>query len=158
MKLKKTYTLWLSDALSRWLGTITRITNTKRAVWDAIIAASIGILLSVDVKAEQPSYNVNVPIVGREQAAGLKPGAKIAMACAKCKIVQMRDVDKKGAFLDWFTPSKKHTCPGCGGNFKIVFTFRGSRNGDWIHTCSKCGDKSMFCCATEPGKKTEGMQ
>lgn len=157
MKLKKTSTLWLNDALSRWLGTIKPITNSKMAVRVSIIALSIGILLLLDVRAEQPVYNLNFPIVGREQTIGLRPGAKIAMVCTKCKIVEVRDVDKKGGFLDWFTPNKKDICPGCGGHWGIVFTVRGSRPGDWIHTCSKCGDKSMFCCATEPGKKTKGM-
>ena len=56
--------------------------------------------------------NYEFPIPSREVATGLRPGAKIAMACTKCKTVQVRDVDKKRGFLDWFEPNVKHACPG----------------------------------------------
>ena len=103
------------------------------------------------------NYNLPFPIVSREQAEGLKPGAKIAMSCTKCKTVQVREVDLNRGFLEWFTPNVKHVCPGCGGHWGWVAYGKGERHGNWIHTCSKCGDKSMYCCATEPGKKTKGM-
>jgi len=102
-------------------------------------------------------YNLPFPIVSREQAEGLKPGAKIAMACTKCKTVRVRDVDFNRGILEWFTPNLKHVCPGCGGHWSYVVYGKGSRHGGWIHTCSKCGDKSIFCCSTEPGKKTKAM-
>lgn len=102
-------------------------------------------------------YNMPFPIVSREQAEGLKPGAKIAMACTKCKTVQVREVDLNRGILEWFTPNVKHVCPGCGGNWSWVTYGRSPRHGDWVHTCSKCGDKSMYCCSTESGKKTKGM-
>jgi hypothetical protein len=100
--------------------------------------------------------NYEFPIASREMATGLRPGAKIAMACTKCKTVQLRDVDKKGAFLAWFTPKTRHVCPGCGGTWQYVNVAKGTRGG-YTHTCSKCGDKSIFCCATRLGKKTPGM-
>ena len=96
-------------------------------------------------------------ITSREQAQALKSGAKIAIVCMTCKSVQLRDVDKKGTFLDWFTPNTKHVCPACGGHWEYVVYRKGERRGDWAHTCSKCGDKSMYCCSTQPGKKTKGM-
>jgi hypothetical protein len=89
-------------------------------------------------------------------ATGLRPGAKLAMACTKCKTVQVRDVDKKHEFLDWFTPGVKHACPGCRGYYQYSERHFGLR-GPYIHICSNCGDKSMFCCSTQPGKKTKGM-
>jgi hypothetical protein len=118
---------------------------------------TVVLFLPTQIQAKPPLYDYKFPIRSREQATGLKPGAKIAMACTKCKIVQVRDVDKKGSFLGWFTPNKKDICPGCGGHWGYVVYGKGSRHGDWVHTCSKCGDKSMFCCSTEPGKKTTGM-
>ncbi len=101
-------------------------------------------------------WDFGVPITSREQAQGLKPGTKLAMSCVKCKTVQVMDVDKKGEFLAWFNPKTKHVCPGCGGTWQYVNAAKGTRGG-YTHTCSKCGDKSMYCCATKPGKKTPGM-
>jgi hypothetical protein len=114
------------------------------------------VLLPIQAHAKPPLYDYKFPIASREQATGLRPGAKIAMACTKCKTVQVRDVDKKGAFLDWFTPNAKHVCPSCGGTWQYVNIAKGIRGG-YTHTCSKCGDKSMYCCSTHPGEKTKGM-
>ena len=100
-------------------------------------------------------WDFSVPVTSRQQAEALKPGTKLAMSCAKCKTVQVTDVDKKGEFLAWFTPKTKHVCPGCGGTWQYVNAAKGTRGG-YTHTCSKCGDKSMFCCATKPGKKAPG--
>jgi hypothetical protein len=122
-----------------------------------MILATAAVLLPIQVPAKPPLYDYEFPITNRQQAAGLKPGVKLAMACTKCKTPQVRDVDKNGAFLDWFTPNKKDICPGCGGHWGYVVYGKGKRHGDWVHTCSKCGDRSMFCCSTEPSKKTTGM-
>jgi hypothetical protein len=122
-----------------------------------VLALVAAILLPIQAYAKPPLYDYKFPIVSREQATGLMPDAKLAMACTKCKTVQVRDVDKNRTFLDWFTSNVKHVCPGCGGHWGYVVYGKGSRHGDWIHTCSKCGDKSMFCCSTQPGKKTKGM-
>ena len=122
----------------------------------SVCALAAALLLPFQAHAKSPLYNYEFPIASREQATGLPPGAKIAMACTKCKTVQVREVDKKGAFLDWFTPSVKHACPGCGGYYQYGYRRIGFR-GPYVHTCSKCGDKSMFCCATKTGKKTPGM-
>ena len=118
----------------------------------SVCALAAALLLPFQAHAKPPLYNYEFPTASREQASGLPPGAKIAMACTKCKTVQVREVDKKGAFLDWFTPSVKHACPGCGGYYQYGYRRIGFR-GPYVHTCSKCGDKSMFCCATKPGKK-----
>ena len=115
-------------------------------------------LCSVPFQAHAKSvlYDYKFPITTRQQAESLKPGTKLAMSCAKCKTVQVMDVDKKGEFLAWFTPKTKHVCPGCGGTWQYVNVAKGTRGG-YTHTCSKCGDKSMYCCSTHPAEKTKGM-
>ena len=97
------------------------------------------------------------PLRSVEQAKDVPKGEKIAMACAKCKTVQVAEVDKNKSFLGWFEPKTKHLCPGCGGHWGYVVYGKSSRHGDYVHTCSKCGDKSVYCCATKVGKKTPGM-
>src|SRR4030095_10192985 len=115
-----------------------------------LVCAFAAVLCSLpfQTRAEMfPKLDFAVPITNRQQAEGLKPGTKLAMSCAKCKTVQVRDVDKKGAFLAWCTPKTKHVCPGCGGTWQYVNVAKGIRGG-YTHTCSKCGDKSMYCCST----------
>ena len=138
---------------------ITMTTLLKRVVPLGFWALAAAVLMPTESRAAEPLRGWGFPhhISSREQAEALPRGSKIAMSCVKCKTVQVRDVDNKGAFLDWFTPNKKDVCPGCGGHWGYVVYGKGSRHGDWVHTCSKCGDKSMFCCSTEPGKKTKGM-
>jgi RNase P subunit RPR2 len=132
----------------------TPITRTIRLAFCTI---ATGLLLSSQASAGT-RLNCHVPITSREQATGLPPGAKIAMACTNCQTVQVRDVDKKRTFLDWFSPSVKHTCPGCGGYYEYTYRRMGVPfSARYIHTCSKCGDKSMFCCSTRPAQKTRGM-
>lgn len=72
------------------------------------------------------NYDLPFPIVSREQAEGLKPGAKIAMSCMKCRTVQVREVDKNRTFLEWFNPKVKHVCPACGGHWGTSFTAKGA--------------------------------
>src|SRR5206468_7641311 len=96
------------------------------------------------------------PMTTNDQVSTLKPGSKVVMTCAKCRTVQIAEVDKKHGILGWFQPKTKHLCPGCGGYWGYVVYGKGSRHGDYRHICSKCGDKSMFCCSTQPGQK-KGM-
>jgi hypothetical protein len=116
-----------------------------------IIYAFAAALCSLPFQAHAGAWSKNwefsVPVTSRQQAEGLKPGTKLAMSCVKCKTVQVRDADKEGAFLAWFTPKTKHVCPGCGGTWQYVNVAKGIRGG-YTHTCSKCGDKSMYCCST----------
>jgi hypothetical protein len=128
--------------------------NTKLSV--CVFAAA---LCSLPFQARAGIWNkwdFSVPVTSRQQAEGLKPGTKLAMSCVKCKTVQVMDVDKKGEFLAWFNPKTKHVCPGCGGTWQYVNAAKGTRGG-YTHTCSKCGDKSMYCCSTHPAQKTKGM-
>lgn len=98
------------------------------------------------------------PIATQQEAAALKPGSKVAMVCTKCKTVQIAEIDRKDGILGWFQPKTKHLCPGCGG--QIEFTkapVKGPKQARYVHTCSKCGSESVYCCAAESGQKTTGM-
>ena len=90
-------------------------------------------------------------------------GETVAMVCTKCRTVLLSQVDKKKSFLFWFNPKTKHECPGCGGEFAMndVPAGEGGKVSatEYVHTCSKCGDDSAFCCATKPGSgPTKGME
>jgi RNase P subunit RPR2 len=94
------------------------------------------------------------PITTKDQVSAIKLGSKVTMTCAKCKTVQIAEVDQKHGILGWFQPKTKHLCPGCGGY--IVPTLRsvkGIESPQFVHTCSKCGSKSAFCC----GSQTKSM-
>jgi len=91
-------------------------------------------------------------IKSRQQVEQLPVGAKIALVCAKCKTVNIEEVDTNRRFLSWFVPGAKHNCPGCRGQFENFSGARGSR-GYYMHTCSKCGDRALACSAKSPGHK-----
>jgi hypothetical protein len=114
------------------------------------------IALSFGAQAGPAARPFGEPLSSKEQAQAVPKGEKVAMACAKCKTVQVAEVDKKKSFLAWFEPNTKHVCPGCGGTWQYVNIAKGIRGG-YTHTCSKCGDKSVYCCATKVGKRTPGM-
>lgn len=84
-----------------------------------------------------------------QQASSLKTGSTFVMACSKCKTVLLQKVDHKKGFLSWFTPKTKHDCPGCSGTM-VYNEYAGGKGHQvqYVHTCSKCGDKSTFCCGT----------
>ena len=75
------------------------------------------------------------------------------MTCAKCKTVQVAKVDQKKGILGWFQPKTEHLCPGCGGEIKVSQAgAKAPRFASYVHTCSKCGSESAFCCGA-PGNK-----
>lgn len=82
-----------------------------------------------------------------------KRGEKIAMACKDCKTSMEKDgeKDKKG-IMAWFAPDDKHDCSGCSGKITMKQIPSGQGNsvsiGEYTHTCTKCGDKSAYTCAT----------
>jgi predicted RNA-binding Zn-ribbon protein involved in translation (DUF1610 family) len=93
-----------------------------------------------------------------KQLAELSDDARIAMACSKCKsvtVITKRDLvaGRPGHGQKEIT-MVVHQCPGCGGEMTRK---AGTKETAWAHTCSKCGDDSAFCCATESGKATSGM-
>lgn len=76
------------------------------------------------------------------------------MACAKCKSIvvasktQLTSKPGRGTADELLTVDQ---CPGCGGKMVV----RGDKQTRMVHTCSKCGDDSAFCCTR--GKSMEGM-
>lgn len=124
-----------------------------------ILSALAGALiaLSLNAQTEPASRPFAQPLTSAQQAQAVPKGEKIAMACSKCKTIQVAQVDKERTFLSWFEPKTKHVCPGCGGHWGYVVYGKGSRHGDYVHTCSKCGDKSVYCCATKIGRRTPDM-
>ena len=119
--------------------------------------------LSTRIQAEPSPDLMNSVLQSRVQAAKVPQGETVAMVCTKCRTVLLSQVDKKKSFLFWFNPKTKHECPGCGGEFamKDVPAGQGGKVSatEYVHTCSKCGDDSAFCCATKPGSgPTKGME
>jgi hypothetical protein len=100
------------------------------------------------------------PITTRAEAEALKPGDSIAMACTKCKSIMVHNVTKErgqGA-AKVMTVGEKHLCPGCNTYIETVGRGKGAKD-EVRHVCEKCGDDSVFCCATKPGSgTTKGME
>jgi hypothetical protein len=94
----------------------------------------------------------------RQAYTNLPAKAQIAMACAKCKSVvvttkrQLATRPNRGTVDELMIV---HRCPGCDGKMVV----RGDKQTQMVHTCSKCGDNSAFCCATDlEDKPTKGME
>jgi len=140
-----------------------KTTICKSRVVVLLTALCIGGTLPALTKAEPPPDLVNSVLRSQQQAANVPKVQMIAMVCGKCRTVLLSDAKTKKGFLGWFQPKTKHECPGCGGEFsmKDVPTGQGGRlaASQYIHTCSKCGDDSAFCCATRPDTApTKGME
>ena len=87
----------------------------------------------------------------------LKSGDKFVMVCSKCQTVMMHTVSKsKGRDIP--TMTAKHLCTGCNSTIETVG--HGKAKTDKVsHTCSGCGDGSVFCCSSsKEGKPTKGME
>ena len=87
----------------------------------------------------------------------LKSGDKFVMVCSKCQTVMMHTVSKsKGRDIP--TMTAKHLCTGCNSTIETVGHGK-AKNDKVTHTCSGCGDGSVFCCSTsKDGKPTKGME
>lgn len=100
------------------------------------------------------------PITTRAEAEALKPGDVIAMACTKCKSIMVHNVTKErgqGA-AKVMTVGEKHLCSGCNTYIETVGRGKGAKD-EIRHVCEKCGEDSVFCCASKPGEgATKGMQ
>jgi hypothetical protein len=84
------------------------------------------------------------------EAEALKPGDAIAMVCSMCKSVMIHNVDTEKGHIKVMTVGEKHLCPGCNSTITVVGAGKG-KHDEVKHTCEKCGDESVFCCATKPG-------
>jgi hypothetical protein len=92
------------------------------------------------------------------EAEALKPGDSIVMVCDKCKSVMVHNVTTEKGHIKVMTVGQKHLCPGCESTITVVGTGKSARD-EVKHTCAKCGDDSVFCCATKPGEgATKGME
>jgi hypothetical protein len=98
--------------------------------------------------------HINTPA----QAEELKPGDSIAMVCAKCKSVMVRNVTTEKGHIKLMAVGEKHLCPGCGSTITIVGVGKSAKD-EVKHVCQKCGSSSAFCCATKPdaAEATKGM-
>jgi hypothetical protein len=98
------------------------------------------------------------PINTSAQAEELKPGDSIAMVCSKCKSVMLHNVATEKGHIKIMTVGEKHLCPGCNSTITVAGTGKG-KHDEVKHVCDKCGDDSVFCCATKPGAgATKGME
>ncbi len=93
------------------------------------------------------------------EAEALKPGDSIAMVCAKCKSVMVHNVTTEKGHIKVMTVGEKHLCPGCNTYIKVAGEGKHGPKDEVKHVCEKCGEDSVFCCATKPGSgSTKGME
>ena len=127
-----------------------------------VASAALGLLPAATRAAEQmkggPHLLHLVGIKTEAEAEALKPGDEIAMVCAKCKSAMIHRVETEKGHIKVMTVGEKHMCPGCNSTITVVGTGKG-KHDEVKHTCEKCGDDSVFCCATKPGAgATKGME
>ena len=106
-----------------------------------------------------PKVQSMLGIKTKAEADALKPGDTIAMVCAKCKSVMVHNVTTEKGHVKVMTIGEKHLCPGCSTYIKVVGAGKLGAKDEVRHVCEKCGDESVFCCATGPGSgTTKGME
>jgi hypothetical protein len=89
------------------------------------------------------------PIVTVGDAAKVKPGDTVAMACPKCKTIMVTKVtQEKGQRLTGKTA--EHLCPGCGAKYEVTGQGKGSTE-KVVHVCKQCGSTDAFCCVMKKG-------
>lgn len=91
------------------------------------------------------------------QVEDLKPGDMMAMVCTKCKTVAIETVTTEKGHIKMMTVGSKHMCPGCDSVVTVVGVGKGAKT-EVKHVCVKCGDDTIFCCATKAGATTSGME
>ena len=144
-----------------------KIINNKHLLC-AAVALAMAASLPLTARAADESAKPMKPMKGGEmlmmkpintqaEAEALKPGDSIAMVCSMCKSVMIHNVSTEKGHIKVMTVGEKHLCPGCNSTITVVGN--GKDKHDVVkHTCEKCGDASVFCCATKPGAgATKGM-
>ena len=129
-----------------------------------LLAALIAAWLPATARAAEPPMK-GVEALARltqiktpAEAETLKPGDTMAMVCAKCKSVMVHNVTTEKGHIKVMTVGEKHLCPGCESTITVVGVGHAAKN-EVKHICGKCGEDSVFCCATKPGSgPTEGME
>ena len=146
------------------VGAIQIMKSKFKTIRLAINMAGLGLagVLAAPALADAPTDTVNSILRSEAQATNVPVGQTVAMVCTKCKTVLISDAKTKKGFLGWFQANARHECPGCGGEFtmKSVPAGQGTVSlAEYVHTCSKCGDESAFCCAASAsGTATKGMK
>ncbi len=139
------------------MNTHTTTRRTPLNLW-TLAVLTLGLSATVGLAAEKGAERLmrltRVSTYG--QLENLKAGDKFVMVCSKCQTVMMHTVSKsKGRDIP--TMTAKHLCAGCNSTIEAVG--HGKAKTDKVtHTCSGCGDGSVFCCSTsKDGKPTSGM-
>jgi hypothetical protein len=87
------------------------------------------------------------PITTTDEEQRLKSGDSVAMVCTKCKsVVYLNITRSREAALNPL--ELDHPCAGCKATIKRVRVGKGHQT-KITHICEKCGDDSVFCCATK---------
>jgi len=139
--------------------TVSKIIFGVGAAFALAMAASLPIKAGAAEQMKGGPYMLYLlGIKSEAQAEALKPGGAIAMVCTKCKSAMVHNVTTEKGHIKVMTVGEKHTCPGCNSTITVVGTGKG-KHDEVKHTCEKCGDDSVFCCATKPGAATtKGME
>ncbi len=127
----------------------------------ALIAVMLGVSMNFGVSSDaddsQHAHSSNntlhmTHIATLAEVEALKPGDSIAMACSMCKNIMVQRVGQGHAHLKMMTIGHTHTCGVCKGTVAVVGTGKGQGKRQQVkHVCSKCGDDTMFVCATRVG-------
>jgi hypothetical protein len=89
------------------------------------------------------------PIVTGEDAAKVKPGDTVAMACPKCKTIMVSKItQERGQRIAG--KAAEHLCPGCGVKYETSGHGK-AKTEKVLHTCNKCGSTDAFCCVMKKG-------
>lgn len=130
---------------------VTKIIFGTGAAFALALAVSLpGTARAAEQMKGGPHLKHLMGIKSEAEAEALKPGDAIAMACTKCKSVMVHNVTTEKGHITVMTVGSKHLCPGCNSTITVVGTGKGKQDAV-KHTCEKCGDDSIFCCATKPG-------
>lgn len=121
-----------------------------------LLAAGLVLGSALIMFAAPPSKRTYTQSKTFEELKALPADTPIAMVCAKCKSAT---VYEQGDATTLLAADAKHECPGCKGEITIKHRHKAPNQTELVHTCSKCGDDSAFCCATSTGHgPTKGME
>jgi hypothetical protein len=142
--------------------TVSKITLGMAAAFALAMAASLPVTARAAETMKPMKGAEHLVMLSRintpAQAEELKAGDTIAMACSKCKSMMVHNVTTEKGHIKIMTVGQKHMCPGCDSTITVVGTGKG-KHDEVKHTCDKCGDDSVYCCATKPGSgSTKGME
>src|SRR5262249_6609419 len=137
-------------------------TTSKARGFGVSLALALAAVLALSSRAADQMKGAQILMMKQvktpAEVEALKPGDAITMVCTKCKSVMVHNVSTEKGHIKVMTVGEKHLCPGCEGTITVVGTGKG-KHDEVKHACAKCGNDSVFCCATKPGTgKTDGME